>query len=137
MLCVSCKTDKPYTEFSFRNKAENIRSKSCKSCQKKWKDKHYQNNKKCYLEQNKKSRKEFRVWFNEYKSGLKCSKCPENHPATLDFHHRDPKQKDFTISGTGTSIGRKKLLKEIKKCDILCSNCHRKWHWEQTQVLTT
>jgi hypothetical protein len=42
----------------------------------------------------------------------------------MDFDHRDEKEKSFIISG---SYNRKKevLLKEIKKCDIICSNCHR------------
>ena len=30
-----------------------------------------------------------RAWFNEYKKTLCCSKCPENHPACLQFHNRD------------------------------------------------
>ena len=30
----------------------------------------------------------------------------------------------------GTSI--KTLIKEIKKCDVLCVNCHAKQHWRET-----
>lgn len=67
-------------------------------------------------------------------SGLKvqCSQCGESHPATLDFHHRDKSEKEFSIStavANGSSL--KRILAEIKKCDVLCSNCHRKVHWDK------
>jgi hypothetical protein len=74
---------------------------------------------------------EIRQWFREYKTHLKCAKCVEDHPACLDFHHRDPTQKDISLSkapGLGWSVER--ILQEIEKCDVLCSNCHRKYHWE-------
>lgn len=46
--------------------------------------------------------------------------------AALDFHHRDPGQKEHTISRIlyhDRDFG--KALEEAKKCDLLCSNCHR------------
>ena len=67
-------------------------------------------------------------WIEEYKAGLKCSNCSENHPATIDFHHRSGKE--FEISymvANGYSID--KIKKELKKCVVLCSNCHRKLHY--------
>jgi hypothetical protein len=33
-------------------------------------------------------RKEIKEWFMRFKSKLKCTKCGEDHPATLDFHHK-------------------------------------------------
>ena len=53
--------------------------------------------------------------------------CNETEPVCLDFHHIDPNEKDFTIS-QHRSLGKEKLLAEIKKCVCLCSNCHRKVH---------
>lgn len=65
------------------------------------------------------------------KKTLSCGKCGENHPACLDFHHRDPKTKLFTIShATRHHIySWETILVEIDKCDVICSNCHRKEHW--------
>lgn len=79
------------------------------------------------------SKRERRAWLDEIKSKLSCEKCGEDHPATLDFHHRDPKQKDRRISqmiASGSS--RERMLKEIEKCSVLCANCHRKLHYEET-----
>jgi len=47
----------------------------------------------------------------------------------LEFHHRNPKTKKRSISEmfhNGDSL--KTLEKEIKKCDVLCANCHKKEH---------
>ena len=67
-------------------------------------------------------------WVNEFKASLRCARCGENHPACLEFHHRDRKEKAATISLVIWRWSRKKLMAEIEKCDVLCSNCHRKLH---------
>ena len=47
--------------------------------------------------------------------------------SALEFHHLDPKQKDFSISQQ-----KLKNLDELKlecdKCILVCSNCHREIH---------
>lgn len=66
------------------------------------------------------------------KASLKCSKCDENHPATLEFHHIDPSKKDFAISKMRNAYrSKEKALEEISKCIVLCANCHKKLHWEE------
>lgn len=57
-----------------------------------------------------------------------CIKCGENDPACLDFHHRNPKQKDQPIARM-RHYSEERLKTEIAKCDVLCSNCHRKLHF--------
>lgn len=44
----------------------------------------------------------------------------------LEFHHLDPLQKDFAISGGSHSWV--KIQSEIEKCVLLCANCHRETH---------
>ena len=66
--------------------------------------------------------------LNAIKSNSKCIKCGEPRVYLLDFHHRDTQEKDFTISWS-MSKSIKVLDEEVKKCDILCSNCHREWHY--------
>ncbi len=66
-------------------------------------------------------------WYKEYKNTLKCSKCPESDWRCLDFHHKNPNEKEFSIStGRMRGLSVKRLLEEIAKCEVLCSNCHRK-----------
>jgi len=97
----------------------------------------YQRHKERLLERSKQHDEELRQWLGQYKSKLCCVKCGENHPACLQFHHRNREEKSFTISqviGRRRNISLRKLEKEISKCDILCGNCHAKLHWEERQM---
>lgn len=78
-----------------------------------------------YRRANKKFYKKQRDIINEAKADG-CIYCGETELMCLDFHHRDPEQKEFGIS-RGVLRG-KDLLKEIAKCDVVCANCHRKLH---------
>jgi hypothetical protein len=62
-----------------------------------------------------------------------CIRCGEVHPACLDFHHRNPEEKEGHI-GEFRKFGMKRLLAEIAKCDVLCANCHRKFHHDERQT---
>jgi hypothetical protein len=43
----------------------------------------------------------------------------------MDFDHRDPSKKLFTIAGAHALLmSRAKLVAEVEKCDIVCANCH-------------
>lgn len=80
---------------------------------------------------NKKREKEYKKWWKELKDSLKCARCPEDHIAVLDFHHKDPSHKEFNISNAIRSCyNKQRILDEIDKCEVLCSNCHRKLHWK-------
>lgn len=58
--------------------------------------------------------------------GGKCIKCGySKYIGALEFHHRNPKEKKFAISGSGLVRSMEALIKEAGKCDMLCSNCHK------------
>lgn len=56
--------------------------------------------------------------------GERCCRCGyDEHPAALQFHHLDPKEKD--VSWTKLRLRSwEKIQKELDKCILLCSNCH-------------
>lgn len=78
--------------------------------------------------------RERRTWLTAFLEGYKaefgCRNCPEDDPVALDFHHRDPTTKIFTIGSKAIAnkYSVERLMEEIEKCDILCANCHRKEH---------
>jgi hypothetical protein len=72
-----------------------------------------------------------REWFNSIKQTLLCKKCGENRWYCLEFHHRDPKEKEAQISYIIDRWSQKRILAEMAKCDILCANCHKAFHWEE------
>ncbi len=103
-----------------------------RECRRRW----YHNNKESEKAHIKKRKKEIRNWFNEFRKTLKCEKCGEDHPATLDFHHANKNEKEGGIAFMafyGYSIN--KIKKEIEKCIVLCANCHRKEHYEENKNL--
>lgn len=55
-----------------------------------------------------------------------CVDCGETDPLVLDFHHRDPSTKLFTVRDKGLHTSVQRLEAEIRKCEVLCANCHRK-----------
>ncbi|MEO5950628.1 MAG: hypothetical protein ABIQ04_04225 [Candidatus Saccharimonadales bacterium] len=58
--------------------------------------------------------------------GSSCVICHyDKHPGVLDFHHVDPTSKLFAISGGGFSRSWSAIELEIKKCILVCANCHR------------
>lgn len=71
-------------------------------------------------------RQRAKIKLVEYKDG-KCIVCGYNRCIqSLHFHHTDPREKDFTISGKTLSL--EKMKKEVDKCILVCSNCHTEIH---------
>lgn len=84
--------------------------------------------KDCQKQKEQEKYKEKTNQIIEYKKTLHCKKCGENRYYLLDFHHRNPNEKKYTISNN-TRANFETIKKEIEKCDVLCSNCHREWHY--------
>lgn len=58
--------------------------------------------------------------------GNKCQICNVAYDRWVyDFHHVNPDEKLFNISGSGITRSKEKCCNEAKKCVMLCSNCHR------------
>lgn len=56
--------------------------------------------------------------------GGKCSSCAwQGNQAALQFHHTNPKEKEFVI-GNVANKSWDVIKKELKKCILLCANCH-------------
>jgi hypothetical protein len=93
----------------------------------------YRENKEHMLQKQRDRRTELRRWLREeVLAGKTCAHCPENHIACFDFHHTDPSLKEFKIGEIcERKFSKERVLKEIEKCEILCSNCHRKHHFEE------
>ena len=78
-------------------------------------------------------RQKLRKMAREYK-GDQCQLCGyKRYAGALDFHHLDPKKKDFGISVRGLTRSWEKIKKEIDKCVLVCANCHREIHAGITQ----
>lgn len=64
--------------------------------------------------------------LDEYKTDQGCIDCGYNKDArALDFDHTDPSLKYQGISEMVSNRSWAKILEEVAKCEIRCSNCHR------------
>ena len=55
-----------------------------------------------------------------------CADCGGRFPScAMDFDHRDPRQKRYTVSRMVGRAGTERIMAEVAKCDIVCANCHR------------
>ncbi len=62
-------------------------------------------------------------------SGNKCNLCGYNKViSALQFHHIQPEQKQYGLAQNGTCHSLDKDLSELKKCILVCANCHREIH---------
>ena len=58
-------------------------------------------------------------------AGGKCVRCGfDEHPAALQFPHRNPAEKKFAVSNKGVTRSLAKAREEAKKCVLLCASCH-------------
>ncbi len=97
-----------------------------KEKQKKAQHESYLRNKEKVRQRQKDSRDKNRQYIYEYKIEHCCEFCGETHPATLVFHHIDEKIEGIAVMVKNYSL--QKIKEEIEKCDVLCANCHKKYH---------
>jgi len=91
---------------------------------------YYYKNREEEKERSNQRKQKIRQWYQkEVKTKYQCTKCGEDHPATIDFHHPDGVKKESSISNLiSNSASKEKILDEIEQCMPLCANCHRKQH---------
>jgi hypothetical protein len=63
-----------------------------------------------------------------------CLDCGKSFPwYVMQFDHRDPSGKKATVPDLAGRVSTSRLLEEIAKCDIVCTNCHRDRTYRQWQ----
>lgn len=123
-VCFRCKTSLPITEFRFQNTAKNLRYSYCRGCRSLIVKDHYQRNKDAYLKRNARFRRRNSEIIRESKS-KPCADCGVQYPYyVMDFDHRQGEIKVINLANA-SRLTRPKILEEIAKCDVVCSNCHR------------
>ena len=129
-MCPKCEIEKELEEFPINNSRKDGRGRVCKLCQNEYTRNHYKNNKKQYFERNKRRTREAKEYIIEYKKNSVC-KCGESRWWVLDFHHIDDKKEEVINL---ISYGIETVKKEIEKCEVLCSNCHRDLHYQENHA---
>ena len=111
-ICTSCKLKLNETEFYAKQNRLQAKCKKCFNlyCMDRWT-----------------KRKKFAI---EYKGGI-CADCKKEYPHPVyDFHHLDPSEKDLQWTKMRL-VSKERMIAELDKCVLLCSNCHRMRHYGQ------
>lgn len=90
----------------------------------------YKNNKELWRERQRNRRIQNKSYLTELKSSG-CIRCGYNKcPDALEFHHPN-NDKDFSVAESARLHSLNTLKKEVSKCILLCSNCHREEHFNK------
>lgn len=123
--CPRCNERKPLSTFvRLREGYASI----CKPCKRKESAKWYAKNKGRQVANARRNAARYQKQYESWKDTLSCQLCGESFSKCLEFHHLN-REKDFNVSDYRNRSIRQ-LKEELSKCVVLCSNCHRKVHYE-------
>lgn len=131
--CSKCKLEKPKSEFNKNSYKKDGLQIHCRDCTKEANAFSYRNSEKRRLairNRNVVERNKCLRIIRRYKSMCGCRICNEKDPIVLDLHHLNAEDKEYNPSSTAF-LGIKKMRIEVRKCVVLCSNCHRRLHANQ------
>lgn len=119
--CSKCDVLKEESEFYSKRP-------DCKVCKRKTTKQNYDENVEVRVSYSKERRNTMKLKCIEHLGGS-CVDCGGVfHQACYDFHHIDPTEKEGNI-GELLSSSFDKIVLELDKCVLLCSNCHRIRHF--------
>lgn len=129
-VCTICKDPKLLSDFNNKKSSVDGKQPQCRECGKKKSKDYYNYNKEFHkseiLKRKKKQIQINRQFVYGYVKSNGCLDCPEKEPCCLDFDHvRGEKRENISIMiNSGFSL--QSIKDEIDKCELRCSNCHRK-----------
>ena len=120
--CSRCGFEKSEEEFHTRPSTNRLKS-LCIPCEREYGKDYYQANKVVFVVRARKSNTKLRAIVRKLKE-KPCADCKHEFPFyVMDFDHVSG-EKEGEVSRLA-NVSLKKALAEIKKCDVVCANCHR------------
>jgi hypothetical protein len=118
-LCSLCNINPP-------RKSGKREQSYCVECNKKYAKEHYHKNKNRFKNKWRNRNIDLVALIYERKN-VPCKDCGKSYPHyVMDFDHVDPSNKSFTINEMKRRrMAFSEIEKEMNKCEVVCSNCHR------------
>ncbi len=115
--CPRCAITKPVADFFARGGSRGRGPSSyCRHCVVNW---------------TRDRKRAFKLMCLDYKGGRACNRCGYDRcVAALEFHHTDD-DKEFGIADLRIVSLTETVKRELNKCEILCSNCHKEHHFQE------
>jgi hypothetical protein len=127
--CSGCGEFKPLTEYHLSRNKKDGRQAYCKECNNlAAKQFHAMNAEHCRARIKKRSdriREDNRWRLVAYLLKHPCVDCGETDPVVLDFDHLRDKRMNVSAL-VNQPAPWNVILAEIRKCEVVCANCHRR-----------
>lgn len=123
--CPRCKQLLPLTQFGVRTNGKP--QHWCRACHCAYQREYYERRKDYYAKLQNERIGRNRRGIREAKK-VPCADCSRKFPYyVMDFDHRPGEVKCFNLANAAGSprLSWEKIEAEIKKCDVVCANCHR------------
>ncbi len=128
--CTRCTELKPEAAFAMRRRHAATRFSYCRTCASVYRRSHYERHRETYIaraaEQKRATRLANRALICMYLQTHPCVDCGETDPVVLDFDHGGSTRKEMTISRMANNRSWESVLREVRKCQVRCANCHRR-----------
>lgn len=87
-------------------------------------------------EYKRKARERNRDYIRDIKEDHPCSDCGNfYHFSQMDFDHVDGKKKHNIARIANSAVSIKTIKDELRKCELVCSNCHRLRTWKRANKM--
>lgn len=126
--CTVCHTVKEATRDNFVAvpRGKYGLSARCRECANAYSRKWASENAQWHLDDQKVRRERIGVWADSLKN-MPCADCGQTFPpVAMDWDHLPQYEKEMTVSVmVNRRLTKDRILGEIAKCELICSNCHR------------
>jgi hypothetical protein len=122
--CGRCQRDLPFPAFG----RYGARHQSyCRDCKREYDAAWYRANKAKRQARVRADRAAHVEWMNSLKEGRPCADCGQAFPPyVMEWDHLPGTEKTLVLADTRrAAYGRRRILAELAKCELVCANCHR------------
>lgn len=128
LKCYRCGATKHVDDFAWKRIAKGQRDTFCRPCRSAYGKEHYAANRQRYIDQAAERKlvvgRERQTFLIEFFRTHPCVDCGETDPLVLEFDHLA--DKEFEVCSRLAERNWEQILREIQKCEVVCSNCHRR-----------
>jgi hypothetical protein len=122
-VCRRCGESKPLTAFHRRGSRGT--QAWCKQCRQRYDRAYHARTRILRLEQKRLWRERFTDYYRRLKSNTPCADCGGVfHHAAMQWDHLPGSDKVAELSTLFRKGRKRAFLRELAKCELVCSNCH-------------
>lgn len=125
-MCSKCRAEKPFEAFSKLSKAADGLQSYCKACMREYFVARRPEITARIMARRKKQVRLLGMLVRNYLLEHPCVDCGESDPIVLDFDHVRGKKVGVISLMICSATTEQRLTEEIAKCEVRCSNCHRR-----------